>query len=138
MVDRQFVAMKAFVEHDGDVLVLRESDDIAENARFETYDVPGGRVEPGEPPQASLDRELAEETGLAVQVGDPFHVDEFRPTVGSEDWQIVATFFRCRADSRSVDVGAEHAEHKWIPPSDYADENVVPNLHGAFEHYLAG
>src|SRR3954452_14318847 len=34
------------------------------------WSVPGGRVEPGEDDAAALVRELAEETGLAVQAGD--------------------------------------------------------------------
>lgn len=37
------------------------------------YELPGGKVEPGETPQAALTRELTEELHLAVHLGDELH-----------------------------------------------------------------
>lgn len=37
------------------------------------YELPGGKVEPGETPQAALARELAEELHLAVRLGGELH-----------------------------------------------------------------
>ena len=136
MVDRQFVAMKAFVEHDGDVLVLRESTAYDDGSNAGRYNLVGGRVEPGEAPMESLHREIDEETGLSVTVLEPLHVRDWRPVVDGEKWQIVATFFRCRATSRAVELSQDHDDYRWIDPAAHTEVGIVPGSGQDFERYL--
>lgn len=133
-----FVSMKAFVVHDGKVLILRESAKDAERTNVGRYDVVGGRVKPGQRFDESLLREIREETGLAVRIGRPFHVDEWRPVVGGEPWQIVATFFECFAASDAVTLSDEHDDYRWIDPQTYRSYPLIENLIRAFDAYLTG
>ena len=73
MEPKLFVAMKAFIVHDGKVLILRESPKDTERTNVGKYDVVGGRVKLGQRFDESLLREIHEETGLAVKIGKPFH-----------------------------------------------------------------
>lgn len=131
-----FVATKAFIVHDGKILILRESSDYQDGANAARYDVPGGRIEPGQRFDESLRREIKEETGLDVKIGRPFFVNEWRPVVRGEQWQIVGTFFICTAETDVVALSQDHDAYDWIKPEDYRTFNLIPNLHPAFEAYL--
>ena len=131
-----FTATKAFIRHEGKVLILRESAKYGDGSNAGRYDVPGGRIEPGQRFDESLRREIAEETGLTVAIGRPFFVNEWRPVVRGEQWQIVGTFFACDAASPAVTLGEDHDEFLWIDPAKYADYPLIENLRPAFEAYL--
>lgn len=136
MIDKLFVATKAFIIHDGKVLLLRESSKYADGTNAGKFDIVGGRVEPGERFDDSLLREIKEETGLTVTIGRPFYVNEWRPSVRGENWQIVGTFFECNANSNVVTLSDDHSEYIWIDPKNYKDYEIIENLHEVFENYL--
>jgi 8-oxo-dGTP diphosphatase len=127
-----FVATKAFIEHDGKVLLIRETSHYADGTNTGRYDVPGGRVEPGQRFDVSLRREILEETGLDVDIGVPFHVGEWRPRVRGEDWQIVGIFFRCRARGTAVRLSADHDAYVWATPQECEQYGLIDNLASAF------
>ena len=56
------VAQKAIIEHDGKILFTRSATDSK-------WDLPGGRLNAGEVPQAGLEREVLEELSLHIQAG---------------------------------------------------------------------
>jgi ADP-ribose pyrophosphatase YjhB (NUDIX family) len=108
------------VEHDGDVLLVRL-------AYRKAWGLPGGLLERGEQPAAAAVREVAEETGLAVELlGDP--------TVQAEPrLRRLDVVFRARpaagVDPASVCVRSkEIVEVRWWPRAD------LPPLH----HEAAG
>jgi len=136
MESKLFVAMKAFVVHEGHVLILRESSAYEDAGNVARYDVPGGRIKPGEHFRDSLLREIKEETDLVVKLGWPFFVNEWRPVVRGEQWQIVGTFFEAFADSDAVVLSKDHDQFEWIKPSDFKNYPVIENLKFAFEAYL--
>jgi 8-oxo-dGTP diphosphatase len=135
MKPRMFVATKAFILFQGKVLILRESTKYTDGTNASKYDVVGGRVEPGERFDSSLLREIKEETGLEVKVGRPFFVNEWRPVVKGEQWQVVGTFFECNALSDEVVLSEDHDGYEWINPKDFKKYNLIENLISAFESY---
>lgn len=137
MEPKLFVATKAFIVHQGRILVVRESHQYVDGANIGLFDVVGGRLEPGQRFDKSLLREIREETGLTVQIGRPFYVGEWRPVVRGEIWQIVGTYFECFTDSDQVVLSADHSEYRWIQPADYSSLPIIENLTAAFASYLS-
>jgi len=135
MKPKMFVATKAFIVFRRKVLILRESSQYKDGVNVGKYDVVGGRVEPGQRFDESLMREIKEETGLAVKVGRPFFVNEWRPVVKDETWQIVGTFFECSTEADSVILSEDHDSYEWINPKDFKKYNLIENLIPAFESY---
>lgn len=131
-----FVATKAFINFRGKVLIVRESTEYKDGTNFGSYDVPGGRIKPGQKFDKSLLREIKEETGLKVRIGRPFYVGEWRPKVGRENWQIVGTFFECFSRSNKIKLSRDHDDYQWINPKDYKKYKLIGNLRPAFESYL--
>ena len=132
-----FTATKAFIVYSGNVLLLKESTKYIDGANAGRFDVVGGRVKPGQRFDESLMREIQEETGLSVKIGRPFFVNEWRPVVRWEQWQIVGTFFECVASSDKVVLSDDHSEYVWIDPKEYQKYNIIDNLIPAFASYLA-
>jgi 8-oxo-dGTP diphosphatase len=136
MEPKLFVAMKAFIIHDGKVLIVRESSNYQDGTNAAKYDIVGGRIKPGQAFDESLRREIREETGLEVELGQPFYVGEWRPIINGEQVQIVGTFFECRTSSDVVRLSEDHNNYQWIDPKDYQRFNLIPNLVPAFEAFL--
>ena len=128
-----FVATKAFIYNQNRVLLVRESAKYVDGSNPERWDVPGGRIEPGQRFDESLRREVKEETGLEVEIGSPFHVDEWRPQVRGEQWQIVGVFFECTSAGDTVTLGLDHNKYEWIDPKDYSKYNLTAGARSAFE-----
>ena len=131
-----FVAPKAFIVHDGKVLLLQESSNYADGTNTGKFDVVGERMKPGQRFDESLLREIKEETGLKVKIGRPFFVNEWRPVVRGEQWQIVGTFFECFAETSEVVLSKDHDAYRWFDPKEYKNFNLVDSLIPAFESYL--
>lgn len=93
------VSVKGVVIRDGRVLLLR-------NERDE-WELPGGKIEIGEPPEECLAREIEEETGWPVEVAAI--LDSWIYHVTQVDRHVFIVTYGCRVDSRTpVVVSSEH------------------------------
>ena len=99
------ISVKGVLIHQDRVLLLL-------NERDE-WDLPGGRPDPGEDHRAALKREVQEEAGLTVEVGEALgeHLFEVLP---GRFVRIVP--FACRLIGGSdVVLSHEHLETRWLP-----------------------
>ena len=86
-------------------LILQDSQLLLVNAypggRSDLWCAPGGGVESGASLHDNLMREVHEETGLTIAVGDPALINEFHdPATGFHQVDI---FFRCTVTGGSID-----------------------------------
>lgn len=103
------------------------------------WELPGGKVEPGERPAAALARELEEELGLVVVVGEQSGVVQHRyPSLWLELRCLVC---RLEPDDQRP-VLREHVDHRWLDRSslhsvDWAEADV-PLLDGLRDRLAPG
>ncbi len=131
-----FVATKGFILHEGKMLLLREAVTNPDGANFGKYDVPGGRITPGESIFEAVKREIMEEVGLEVTVEKPFFASEWKPVVRGEQWHIVAVFFLCSTDNPNVVLNEEHDQFLWLDPQDVFGYPLMAGIGEVTQTYI--
>lgn len=104
----------ALIDPDGRILLAQRP---PQKAMGGLWEFPGGKVEPGEAPEATLIRELAEELGIAVQEAclAPFTFASHAYT----DFHLLMPLYVCRR-WEGTPQALEHAAIKWVRPKDMA------------------
>ena len=107
---------KAAVFHprEPSVLLLRRSVDDA--VRPNDWDFPGGNVHFGELHDASLSREVFEETGLRIAHFIPLKV--MSAFDADENVHVLHIIYTCEADSSEVLLSGEHHAYRWFNASE--------------------
>ena len=121
------VVAAAVVIRDGRVLLTRRAEGLHLAGLWE---FPGGKLEPGEPPEAAVVRECREECGIEVAVLDLLEVNRHR----YPERDVLLLFYRCELRSGEVQ-HLEVADHAWVRPADLgayalpaADVGVVARI----------
>jgi 8-oxo-dGTP pyrophosphatase MutT (NUDIX family) len=103
------VSVKAVVAIDGRVALLR-------NERSE-WELPGGRLEPGEELETAAEREVQEELGLRVTCRALVDAWTYRPAASTGTVVIVVYDSELRdqpAAARILRTSAEHSDARWF------------------------
>src|SRR3989344_5292292 len=122
-------AAKAFIVKDRKLLFLkRRANDVH---RPGEWDIPGGRLNPGESPFLGLQRETREETGLEIEIQAPLDVHYFTRDDGQK---ITLIIFLCKLSGGEIKLSEEHTEYKWVDLENPKDD--FPNwLHKVIDRY---
>lgn len=131
-----FLAQKAFIVHEGSVLLVRKSLDDPNQPGL--WEVPGGRMKFGENPDKQIKREVLEEVGLDVEPGRPFFIWDWRLSrVDSSgepvDMHIVAVARLCSpltlelSDSKRVEDDFL-GEIRWVKFGNLTEFEMIPNM----------
>lgn len=114
------VSAAALIDVDGRVLICQrpEGKQLAG-----LWEFPGGKVEPGETPEACLIRELEEELGIEVAKAclAPFVFASHE----YESFHLLMPLYLCRKWEGQV-VNREHKAMAWVKPNNLADYPMPP------------
>ncbi|WP_407049581.1 8-oxo-dGTP diphosphatase MutT [Methyloraptor flagellatus] len=123
------VVAVALVDADGRILLAQRPPG---KSMAGLWEFPGGKIEPGERPEETLIRELAEELGITVKA-DCLAPLTFASHV-YEDFHLLMPLYVCRRWTGTIQ-GREGQALKWVRPRqlrDYpmppADEPLIPFL----------
>ncbi len=123
------VGVKALLRNaEGKILLLKRS------ARYGvvagSWDIPGGRIDPGSTLLKNLAREVREETGLALTSAPKLVAAQDLMPKGDAPQHIVRLTYIAAIEGEPVLDGKEHTEHRWVS---FNELSSIENL----DRYLA-
>lgn len=118
---RMGLSVKAMIFHQGKVLLLQKND--AEGQHH--WEFPGGGLQFTEDFVMGLQREVREETGLAIRLVAPAGIWSYQ----KKDGQFLnGVIFTAIADSDNVQLSEEHLQYHWVTPEDFPTYRIHGSL----------
>lgn len=108
----------AIIERDGNLLICRRGP--GGSCAF-LWEFPGGKLEPGETPEACAVRECREELGVAVRIQSLYEKISYR----YPECEVVLSFFRAEITAGNPKKTV-HSEIKWVSPAELPDYTFCP------------
>lgn len=119
VLPRKLVVAGLVVDERGLVLITQRR---ADQALGGFWEFPGGKIEPGEAPAHALHRELVEELGAAVDVGQVWDVlHHVYPT-----FELLMIVYRCRLRDGENARAVEVADLRWVPAPELPGHDILP------------
>lgn len=118
------VVSAALIDADGNVLIDKCPDGKAMGGMWE---FPGGKLEPGEPPEIALMRELREELGIETRPTCYYPIGFVSHKYNEPNLKVhaVMLLYACRT-WRGEPRGCEGQEIKWVPPRQLYNYAMLP------------
>jgi 8-oxo-dGTP pyrophosphatase MutT (NUDIX family) len=99
----------------------------------------------GEDVDSHIQREVREETGLAIKPGDPFYIWQWvmrRDGTGGDEVQVVAVARECEASADEVSTAHQQTDDylealRWVPIADILHLDLIPSLVPAAEAFVS-
>jgi 8-oxo-dGTP pyrophosphatase MutT (NUDIX family) len=126
-----FVGQKAFIKKGNEVLVLRDP--------IEGIDYPGGKIQEGETDLIeSLKREVREETGLEIFVGEPFAtwMNAFPKGHRLAGKTVFLIGYKCEYVSGDINLSHEHDKFYWVTKKNFKDVDDGTQYFDILEKYF--
>jgi 8-oxo-dGTP pyrophosphatase MutT (NUDIX family) len=124
---QQIFSVCAFVWHEFDGVKKLFLPRRAKTKKFwpDVYELPGGHVDWGETFETAVIREVKEEFGMTIKLGDPYHLFTYDNHVkGSHSVEVIyfATFIE--PINKITFDPEDHSEYKWL------SEEELPQIYG--------
>jgi ADP-ribose pyrophosphatase YjhB (NUDIX family) len=115
------IAIGAIVIHDDALLMVQRAQEPGKGL----WSLPGGRVEQGEYLADALRREVLEETGLVVAVGELAGILE---VPGEELHYVILDYHATVTGDPTVHAGTDASDVRWIPLDQVAHMQCTPRF----------
>lgn len=125
-VESPTLGVGAVVLLDGSLLMVQRAHDPGAGL----WSIPGGRVETGEYLAQAVQREVLEETGLRVEVGDLLGIHE---VIGAAHYVVLDYTAQVVGDAAARAAG-DAADARWVPVDAISSLDCTPR----FEETLSG
>jgi ADP-ribose pyrophosphatase YjhB (NUDIX family) len=120
MTDLPQVAVGAVVVRDNSLLMVKRAQEPARGL----WSIPGGRLQRGEYLTDAVRREVKEETGLDVEVGDLLGLFE---VVGDPHY-VILDYLASAPDGSEPSADDDVSEVRWVPLDEIANLECTPRL----------
>ena len=119
------VAVGGVVIKEDRVLLVRRGKPPSEGE----WAIPGGSVELGETLQEAVRREILEETGISIRVGEPIHIfdDVRRDEAGHIRFHYVILDFSGEFLSGELRAADDAKDARWVSPAEFSQLNINSN-----------
>ena len=131
------LTVRGVVRQEDEILILRRHPKSRNNPH--KYELPGGKVDPGEFFDVALVREFKEETNLEVSIESLFEVvqDEFISRRTNRPISTVQLMMNLEIISGEVQISDEHDDFKWVNIEElkelYSEDMLTPTLRKTLE-----
>jgi len=110
--------VKGLIENEGEWLLVRRSETAPRRAL--EWDFPGGEADDHDNPVAEVQREVQEETGLAVS-----NIElKYATTRSIADRKVIFLFYTMQSDDRDVELSYEHDQSTWVSAQELPQLNT--------------
>jgi len=122
-MDKLGLSQKAIIFNKDKFLAIKRGDTAPSNPN--KWDFPGGDVDFGEDLYDSMKREIQEETGLKIDVLEPYEVHS-RITYDKDHWITIA--YKCKTENQDIKLSYEHSEYKWVTLEEFNKLDAVDKI----------
>ena len=125
------IGVKGIIKRaNGDILIIKRS----ENDEYYPgiWETVGGGMDNESTPQEALIREIKEEVGIDVKIGEPFNVF---PIIKDNGEKKIGITFLCEYLSGEINLSSEHSEYTWIDPATFRNYKSMPSLYKEISQY---
>lgn len=127
--DIQRITVKAILEKDGKILLLKDMKD--------KWELPGGKIEFGEQPENSLKRELQEELGLKeIEVKHVINTWSFTAEDNGKNYQFIVIVYAILFTGPINIINEEYKEVMWMDMDEINQINIRDGYKVAISRYL--
>ncbi len=122
---KQRIEVRSLVKKDGRILLLKRGQ--GREDLLGKYELPGGRVEPGEQPEEAVKRLIGEETGLGVHTSYLSDVFTYIDPDGSNTFQraVIVYVSSISGDRGDIKVDAKHSRYTWKKITEIQQDEVT-------------
>ena len=123
--DVPIVGVGAVIVADDRILLIKRGRDPGKGL----WAVPGGKVRLGESMRDAVTREISEETGLAIDVGDVIWVGELIDA----DHHLVLVDFEAQVAGGELIADDDAEEARWVPLTEAESYPLTPSMYDLME-----